>query len=99
MKILRLKTGAYTLPTREMHYYQEHSLQLSQDRQQQYQAELDAEVVSQDMRNEFLDAGIELPQDMTVVKKKKRSGLDNLLYYFSPKPRVFYPPRRLICVQ
>ena len=73
------QTGAYTLPTREMHYYQEHSLQLSQNKQQQYQAELDAETVSPDMRNEFLDAGIELPKDMTVAKKKNDTGW--IVYY------------------
>ena len=73
------QTGAYTLPTREMHYYQEHSLQLSQKRQQQYKAELDAEVVSQDMRHEFLDAGIELPEDMTVTTKENNTGW--IIYY------------------
>ena len=75
------QTGAYILPTREMHYYQEHSLQLSQDRQQQYEAELDEGVVSQDMRNEFLDAGIKLPDDMTVEKKKNDTGW--IIYYTS----------------
>ena len=44
------QTGAYTLPTREIHYYQEHSLQLSQDKQQQYEAELNEGKISQDMR-------------------------------------------------
>lgn len=73
------QTGAYTLPTREVHYYQEHSLQLAQDRKQQYETELDQRVVSQDMRDEFLDAGIELPDDMTVEKKKNDTGW--IIYY------------------
>ncbi len=73
------QTGAYTLPTREVHYYQEHCLQLRQDRQQQYEAKLNQGVVSQDMRNEFLDAGIELPDDMTVEKKKNDTGW--IIYY------------------
>jgi hypothetical protein len=75
------QTGAYTLPTREVHYYQEHSLQLRQDRQQQYGAKLNEGVVPQDMRNEFLDAGIELPDDMTVEKKKNGTGW--IIYYTS----------------
>jgi monoamine oxidase len=75
------QTGAYTLPTREMHYYQEHSLQLSQDRQQQYEAELNEGVVSQDIRNEFLDTGIDLPDDLTVEKKKNGTGW--IIYYTS----------------
>lgn len=73
------QTGAYTLPTREMHYYQEHSLQLGQDRKQQYEAELDEGVVSQQMRLEFLDAGIELPNEITVEKKKNDTGW--IIYY------------------
>ncbi|BAY09433.1 flavin monoamine oxidase family protein [Calothrix sp. NIES-2098] len=73
------QTGAYTLPTREVHYYQEHSLQLSQDRKQQYEAQLNEGIISQQMRSEFIDAGIELPDDMTVDKKKNGKGW--IIYY------------------
>ncbi|MDZ8052713.1 MAG: flavin monoamine oxidase family protein [Aulosira sp. ZfuVER01] len=73
------QTGAYTLPTREVHYYQEHSLQLSQDRKQQYEAQLNEGIISQQMRSEFIDAGIELPDDMTVDKKNNGKGW--IIYY------------------
>lgn len=73
------QTGAYTLPTREVHYYQEHSLQLSQDRKQQYEAQLNEGIISQQMRYEFIDAGIELPDEMTVEKKNNGHGW--IIYY------------------
>ena len=73
------QTGAYTLPTREIHYYQEHSLQLSQSKQKQYGATLDEGIVSQSIRDEFLNAGIELPDNMTV--KTKENGLGWIIYY------------------
>lgn len=79
------QTGAYTLPTREMHYYQEHCLQLSQDRKSEYRSQLDAGVVSPEMRDEFLDAGISLPQDLTVERKNNDTGW---LIYYTPAPKI-----------
>jgi monoamine oxidase len=79
------QTGAYTLPTREMHYYQEHCLQLSQDRQPEYQTELNEQVISKAMRDEFLDAGLDLPEDMTVERKKNDTGW---ITYYTPAPKI-----------
>jgi monoamine oxidase len=79
------QTGAYTLPTREMHYYQEHCLQLSQPRQLEYRAELDRQLVSAAMRDEFLEAGIELPTDLTIEQKKNNTGW---IVYYTPAAKI-----------
>jgi monoamine oxidase len=79
------QTGAYTLPTREMHYYQEHCLQCSQARQAEYQVALNQQRIPTAMRDEFLDAGIDLPLDMTVELKDNGTGW---ILYYTPARKI-----------
>lgn len=61
------QTRANTMPSREVHYYQEHSLQLREDRHAAYREALNRRVVHPLMYEEFLAAGIRLEREQRVM--------------------------------
>lgn len=64
------QTAADKVPTRELHYYQEHVLQLTAD----YCHELDSGTLSEKLHAEFQQHGITLPTTMTVEPKPNQTG-------------------------
>lgn len=62
------QTGATMMPTRELHYYQEHALQLDQQRAPEYRELLDRAQIDERIRGEFTAHGIDLPARVYVVR-------------------------------
>ncbi|MEM7372586.1 MAG: FAD-dependent oxidoreductase [Bacteroidota bacterium] len=64
------QTGAWTMPTREVHYYQEHVMQLEERGRKTYEDELNGEIPLNRLIKAFGKKGISLPKDAVSTPKK-----------------------------
>ncbi|MEM6807561.1 MAG: FAD-dependent oxidoreductase, partial [Bacteroidota bacterium] len=89
------QTGAGTMPTRELHFYQEHVRQLEEENRNEYLEELKREKPGQLLRTAFEELGIHLPADTEIIQKtmfkeeREEEGKKSCLIRSQSEPKRF----------